>query len=172
MHIQHPRQELDYLLYETRSQLVSFSQMADTKANILLSISSVLVTISIAKFTDPHFTIPIVILTIFMLGAIFFSLLAVIPSMNIRHVKRKRATDPNFNPLFFGDYAFISYEEYAALMEKILNDSDRVYEEQVREIYFAGKYLQSTKYTYIKYGYVLFFIGVISSVVVYLVQAW
>jgi len=170
MHIQNPRTEIDDLLHQTRNQLVMYSQMADTKANILLSISSVLATISITRISDPLLRLPIVALIIFMVGAIFFSLLAVIPNINLHYTKKKTA-DPDFNALFFGDYAFVPYKEYLALMEKILNDSDLVYEEQVREIYFAGKYLQSTKYNYIIYGYILFFVGVISSVVIYLVQA-
>jgi sensor histidine kinase YesM len=170
MHINHPAPEIDYMLYETRNELIDFSQMADTKANILLSISSVLATISITKFTEPDFTVPIVILVVFMLGAIFFSLLAVTPSINLPHHKKKRVTDPDFNALFFGDYSSVSYEEYLGLMEQVMNDSDRVYEAQVREIYSAGKYLQRTKYNYIKFGYFLFFAGMISSIASYLMH--
>ncbi len=56
MHITEPRQQLDHMLRETRIHLISFSQMADTKANILLSISSVLLSISLTKVSDPRFT--------------------------------------------------------------------------------------------------------------------
>ena len=37
MNIEQPRSQIDYMLRETRNQLVNFSQMADIKANILLS---------------------------------------------------------------------------------------------------------------------------------------
>ncbi len=171
MHIQEPRSQIDYMLRETRNQLVNFSQMADIKANILLSISSVLTTITIAKLTDPTWSLPAVILVVFMLCAIFYALLAVIPSMRLlRHPKRS-TNDPDFNSLFFGDYARVSYEEYLSHMEEVMNDVDRVYEVQVREIYSAGRYLQNTKFNYIKYGYILFFMGVLSSVIIYIFQA-
>ncbi len=171
MHIQHPRSQIDYMLRETRSQLVNFSQMADIKANILLSISSVLTTVSIAKLTDPTWTLPIIVLVVFLLSAIVCALLAVIPSMRLLRPAQKKTTDSNFNTLFFGDYALVSYDEYLLHMEEVMNDSDRLYEVQVREIYSAGKYLQNTKFNYIKYGYLLFFIGLISSVIIYVIQA-
>jgi Family of unknown function (DUF5706) len=170
MNIQEPRSQIDYMLRETRNQLVNFSQMADIKANILLSISSVLTTVAIAKLTDPTWTLPIIVLVTCLLGSIFFALLAVIPSMHLLRSASKNTKDPNFNSLFFGDYALVSYEEYLAHMEEVMNDSNRLYEVQVMEIYFAGKYLQNTKFNYIKYGYILFFIGLLSSVLIYLFQ--
>jgi hypothetical protein len=171
MHIQQPRSQVDYMLRETRAQLVSFSQMADVKANILLSVSSVLTTISISKLTDPTWTLPVVVLVLFLIGSIVCALLAVIPSMRLLRSAQKNVNDPNFNSLFFGDYAGVPYNEYVKHMEEVMNDSNRVYEVQIREIYFAGTYLQTTKYNYIKYGYILFFIGLLSSVIIYLVQS-
>ena len=159
------------MLRETRSQLVNLSQMADVKAQILLSISSVLTTISIAKLTDPSWTLPIVILVLFMVGSIVCALLAVIPSMRLLRSKEKKTDDPDFNTLFFGDFALVSYKEYLQHMENVMNDPNLLYEVQVQEIYSAGKYLQKTKYNYIKYGYILFFIGLISSISIYVIQA-
>lgn len=170
MHIEQPRSQIDYMLRETRNQLVSFSQMADIKANILLSISSVLTTLSITKLTDPSWTLPIAVLVICLLGSIFLALLAVIPSMRLLRRGKLNTKDPNFNTLFFGDYALVSYEEYLAHMEEVMNDPNKLYEVQVKEIYSAGKYLQNTKFNYIKYGYVLFFIGLLSSVIIYSFQ--
>jgi len=172
MQIQQPRSQIDYMLRETRNQLVKLSQMADMKANILLSVSSVLVTIAITKLTDPMWVRPIVTLVLFLLAAIFYALLAVIPSMRLSRRVKKSTKDPDFNTLFFGDYALVPYEEYLEHMEEVMNDSNRVYEVQVREIYWAGKYLQSTKYNYIKYGYILFFIGALSSVILYLLEVF
>jgi hypothetical protein len=170
MHILQPRSQIDYMLRETRSQLVSFSQLADTKANILLSVSSVIATLSITKFTDPHWALPVAVLVVFLLGAIFFSLLAVIPSMNLFQAKKVSTSDPQFNTLFFGDYTRVSYPDYLEHMETVMNDPDRVYEALVREIYSAGSYLQKTKYNYIKYGYILFFVGALGSALIFLIQ--
>ena len=77
MHIEEPRQQLDHMLRETRIHLISFSQMADAKANILLSISSVLLSISFTKVADPHFTASITVLVGFLLITIFLALMTV-----------------------------------------------------------------------------------------------
>ena len=55
-------------------------------------------------------------------------------------------------------------------MQELLNDPDRTYEAQVKELYFAGVYLQKTKYNYVKLGYIFFFAGLISSTIVYLIE--
>ena len=159
MQIDAPRGQLDILLSDTRKQLIQFSQMADTKANILLSVSSVVLTLSLTRVTDPAFTVSIVILIVFLLMTIFLALLTVIPSLNLSTAHRRKTSDASFNPLFFGDYASLSYDEYLRLMEGIMNDSHRSYEVQVREIYFAGLYLARTKYRYVKLSAIFFSLG-------------
>jgi hypothetical protein len=170
MHIQEPRQQLDQMLRETRIHLISFSQMADTKANILLSISSVLLSISFTKVADARFTMSIAILVCFLLVTIFLALMTVIPKVERFRHKKYSVHDPDYSPLFFGNYVDIPYDEYAKDMEEIMNDSDRTYEVMVREIYYSGVYLLNNKYRYIRYGYMFFFAGLILSTVIFFVQ--
>ena len=170
MHIKEPRQQLDHMLRETRMHLISFSRMADTKANILLSISSVLLSISLTQAADPRFTASVVVLVSFLLVTIFLALMTVIPKLQSFRHKKLTVHDPNYSPLFFGNYVDISYEEYARDMEEIMNDSDRTYEIMVREIYFSGVYLLNSKYRYIRYGYMFFFAGLILSTAIFFAQ--
>ena len=170
MHIREPRQQLDHMLRETRIHLISFSRMADTKANILLSISSVLLSISLTQASDPRFTASITVLVVFLLITIFLALMTVIPKLPGFGHKRFSVHDPDYSPLFFGNYVDIPYEEYARDMEEIMNDSDRSYEVMVREIYFSGVYLFRNKYRYIRYGYIFFFAGLILSTAVFFIQ--
>lgn len=170
MHVEHPRNDIDYMLSESRSQLLNLSQMADLKANILLSIASVITTVAIAKYTDPTWSMPVVVLVIFLMGAIFCALMTVVPSMRLLRPRKITVNDPNFNSLFFGDFALVPYKDYIGHMEGVLNDSNRIYEAQLREIYYAGKYLHSKKFVYVKYGYILFFLGVLSSVIIFLID--
>ena len=172
MHISEPRPQLNEMLRETRANLVRFSQMADTKANILLSIASVLLTISLTKVTEPAFTLSIIVLVGFLLVTIFFALITVIPNLRVFQRKKRSINDPDYSPLFFGDYADIPYDEYAGHLEEIMNDSDRTYEVMIKEIYYAGIYLQKTKYNVLKYGYTFFFIGLIASTAIYFVQSF
>jgi hypothetical protein len=170
MHIQEPRQQLDHLLRQTRMNLVVYSQMADTKANILLSLSSVLLSISLTRIGDPRFTATIIALVGFLLITIFLALMTVIPRVHGFLHRKYSVHDPNYSPLFFGDYVDIPYEAYARDMEEIMNDSDRSYEVMVKEIYHAGVYLVKNKYLYIRAGYMFFFAGLIVSTLIFFIQ--
>jgi len=169
MHIKEPRQQLDHMLRETRIHLISFSRMADTKANILLSISSVLLSISLTQASDPRFTASITVLVGFLLITIFLALMTVIPKVQGFRHKKFSVHDPNYSPLFFGNYVDIPYDEYVSDMEEIMNDPDRTYEIMVREIYYSGVYLLRSKYRYIRYGYMFFFAGLILSTLIFFV---
>ena len=171
MHIKEPRQQLDHMLRETRIHLISFSQMADTKANILLSISSVLLSISFTKVSDPRYTGALAVLVTFLLITVFLALMTVIPNVRFRHQKRS-VHDPTYSPLYFGDYADIPYDEYAQNLEEIMNDSNHTYEIMVKEIYYSGVYLMNNKYKYIRLGYIFFFTGLILTTLIFFTELY
>ena len=170
MQIHEPRQQLDHMLRQTRNNLVGFSQMADTKAQVLLSISSVLLSLSIAKVSDRKFTLTLTILIIFLLITIFLALLAVVGEVRVFKRKKHSTHDPNYSPLFFGNYGDIPYTEYAEQFTEIMNSSDATYEIMVKDIYYAGKYLLQIKYKYIRLAYLYFFAGLILSIAIYFFQ--
>ena len=170
MHIKEPRQQLDHMLRQTRMNLVAFSQMADTKAHILLSLSSVLLSITLTQAHDPRFTIPVAILDIFLLLTIYLALLTVIGKVKVFNFKKHSVLDEDYSPLFFGNYGEIPYNEYASHFAEIMNDSDATYEIMVKDIYYAGRYLLQIKYRYIRIAYVIFFAGILLSIGIYFTQ--
>lgn len=170
MQIKEPRQQLDHMLRQTRMNLVNFSQMADTKAHILLSLSSVLLSLSLTQVSDPRFTLSIIGLDIFLLITVFFALLAVIGKVKVVNRKKHSISDADYSPLFFGNYGDVSYNEYVKHFVDIMNDSDMTYEIMVKDIYYAGAYLLKTKYRYIRLAYLYFFTGLIVSTLIYFIQ--
>lgn len=170
MQIKEPRQQLDHMLRQTRNNLVSFSQMADTKAHILLSISSVLLSLSLTQIADPRFMLTVIGLDIFLLITIFFALLTVIGKVKVIDRQKHSVRDADYSPLFFGNYGDVPYNEYAKHFEEIMNDSDATYEVMIKDIYYAGKYLLQTKYRYIRLAYLYFFTGLIISTLIYVIQ--
>ena len=170
MQIKDPRQQLDHMLRQTRMNLVAFSQMADTKAHILLSLSSVLLSLSLTRVTDTRYSLAIAGLDVFLLITIFFALLTVIGKVKVFDRKKHSVRDDDYSPLFFGNYGDVPYNEYAKHFEDIMNDSDATYEAMVKDIYYAGKYLLQIKYRYIRLAYLYFFTGLIVSTLIYFVQ--
>jgi len=170
MHIKQPSAQIDHMLRQTRMNLVAFSQMADTKANIILSLASVLLSLSLTRITDTRFTLSIAGLDVFLLVTIFFALLTVIGKIKVFDRKKHSVDDPDYSPLFFGNYGDIPYEEYARDFEKTMNDPDATYEIMVKDIYYAGTYLLQTKYRYIRIAYLYFFTGLIVSTLIYFIE--
>jgi hypothetical protein len=170
MQIREPRQQLDHMLRQTRMNLVAFSQMADTKAHILLSLASVLLSLSLTRIGDPRFTLPIAGLDFFLLITIFFALLTVIGKIKVFNRTKHSTNDKDYSPLFFGNFGDIPYDEYARHFEEVMNDPNATYEIMVKDIYFAGTYLLQTKYKYIRLAYLYFFTGLIVSTLIYFIQ--
>ncbi|HET9905353.1 MAG TPA: Pycsar system effector family protein [Anaerolineales bacterium] len=170
MQIHDPRQQLDHMLRQTRMNLVAFSQMADTKAHILLSLSSVILSLSLTRIADARFSLAIAGLDVFLLVTIFFALLTVIGKIKVFDRKKHSVHDDDYSPLFFGNYGDVPYDEYAKDFERIMNDSNATYEIMVKDIYYAGKYLLQTKYRYIRLAYFYFFTGLIVGTIIYFIQ--
>src|SRR4030095_3088639 len=128
MHIHEPRQQLDHMLRQTRHNLVAFSQMADTKAQILLSLASVLLSLSLTQIHEPRLTLPIAGLDVFLLITIYLALMTVIGKVSVFNRRQHSIHDHDYSPLFFGNYGDIPYDEYATHFADIMNDSDASYE--------------------------------------------
>ena len=144
--------------------------MADTKAQVLLSISSVLLSLSLAKVSDRKFTLALTAFMVFLLITILLALLTVIGKVKIFNRKRHSILDPDYSPLFFGNYGDVPYTDYAKNFEEIMNDPNATYEIMVKDIYYAGLYLLNTKYKYIRLAYLYFFAGLIVTIAVYFIQ--
>ena len=170
MHIKDPRQQLDHMLRQTRNNLVSFSQMADTKAQILLSLSSVLLSLSLTQIHEPRLTLSITALDIFLLITIYLALMTVIGKVSVFNRRKHSVNDRDYSPLFFGNYGDLPYDEYSKHFEEIMNDSDATYEIMVKDIYYAGTYLLRTKYKYMRLAYLFFLTGLIVSSTIYFIQ--
>jgi hypothetical protein len=78
----------------------------------------------------------------------------------------------SFNQLFFGSFTIMSYSEYKDAMETMMNDSNAVYETQVREIYSMGQYLAQKKYRFVQLSYLSFIAGILISSSIYIVGSY
>ena len=156
---------LDRMIRQTRAHHVELSTMADTKANILLSVASVIVALSFGKLDDPLFGPPAMVLIGFSLVTIILAVYAVMPKLPPQTPSDAKAClkDPQFNLLFFGDFIRLDYKNFQDAMETVLNDTSLTYEVQVREVYNLGKFLAAKKYRYVGLAYVSFMAGLIGA---------
>jgi hypothetical protein len=165
MKIQQSGSHLDHMLRQTRMHHVQLSVMADVKANALMTISAVMVTISTPYIRYEQFRSAVIVLICFALLTILLATFAVMPRTPLR-TKEVTAADylkPDFNLLFFGSFVGMGYEKFEAAMEEVMNDPSKTYQVQVREIYVLGTYLARKKYLFLRFAYLTFTIGLFAS---------
>ncbi len=158
-----PRSSVDNLLRTAQQHHVQLSFMADTKASILITISSIVLTISLSRSGDPHLRPALLTLAAACLISLLLAIIAVLPTFAQRRSIHRR------NILFFGHFAYMSEDEYLQAMEHVLSSDSRLYEAAVRDIYSLGVYLYRKKYRFLRFAYVALLFGFILATVV---EAW
>lgn len=158
----------DNLLRTAQQHHVALSSMADTKANIIITVSSIVLTISMGHINDPALRASVIVLGCFTLAALLLAILAVLPKY--RPLKlRGEELPPHFNLLFFGHFSELTRERYLAEMARALTPDGSPYHAWSNDIYSLGTYLRRYKYRYLRYSYLFFLAG---FVLASLLQAW
>jgi len=88
--------------------------MADVKANMMLTASSLIVTFSIRYLMEPFLVIPTLVLITFCVITILLAIYTTMPKFPPRGQPEKKpdTLSPTFNLLFFGSFADLDGEEY------------------------------------------------------------
>lgn len=170
-----PERGVETLFRVTSTNHMELSAMADTKANIMISVNSIIisivVTILIRKLEEfPNYTIPAILLISTCLIAMVFAILATRPKVTKGIVTKEDIAKKEGNLLYFGNFYQMSLQDYAEGMNKMLEDSEYLYGTMTRDIYFLGKVL-SKKYLMLRKSYNVFMFGFIISVIAFLVAS-
>lgn len=149
-----------YLLRTVQQHHVQLSAMADQKASFLIASSFVMLTLLIGQVDAGEISAAVVIPAFTTMIASFFAVLAVLPRHH--HVDPRIGT---LNPLFFGTFAKLSPDEYAARMEAVMANDRTVYHAMLMDIYQMGKVLNDRKYRFLRFSYQVFLVGLSASFV-------
>lgn len=169
MKITAPGGHLDQMLRQTRHHHVTLSAMADTKANMLITTSALLITLSGPHILNPIFKWAVLVLAFFCMATIALAIYTLMPKLPPKSQAPPDVHSPGFNLLFFGDFTRLDYQEYQGAMEQIMNDVSMSYEMQLREVYSLGKFLATRKYRTLRLAYMTFISGLVLSSVVLLI---
>ena len=167
-----PGVHLDNMIRQTRNHHVQLSQMADSKANMLMTTASVVLTLCVPYVVNPSLKFAAISLIVFCFLTILLSVYSAMPKIPFlfKHKSMEDITYPSFSLLFFGDFIHLAYEDYEARMEAVLTNPDQVYREQLKEIYYLGTFLAKKKYRYLRLAYFTFLVGfIISGVFLFMV---
>ncbi len=147
---------------------VNLSSIADNKANLMLSINAIIISIVlpqlVPRFGDnPKLIIPTIIMLLVCLLAIVFATLSTRPKITEGKFTREDIAKKRSNLLFFGNFYKMKIEDYHWGMMEMIKDSDFLYSSMTRDLYYLGKVL-AKKYHYLSICYYIFMYGMIVAV--------
>ena len=166
------RTAVDNILRVNHGNQMRLNLMADAKANIMITVASVVFSVAIANLDNELVKWPLLTFAFGCFFALLFAIFAIIPKTDYPKdatgdIDRK---SPIFNPLFFGHFAHLPIEEYKDDYAETLMTDDSVYDAMAGDIYGQGKVLALRKYKFLKWSYMSFLLGMISAVIVFVLQ--
>lgn len=159
------------MLRLTSDNHLELSGMADGKANILISVNAIIISVILTVLLrrleiDTHLTIPTIIFLSFSLITIVIAILATRPQITQGVFSREDIINKKTNLLFFGNFHKASLEEYEWGMAQMMKDQDYLYGSLIKDIHHLGVVL-GRKYRLIRIAYSVFMIGIIISVLAF-----
>ena len=150
---------------------VNLSSIADNKANIMLSINAIIISIVVANLVpqfhaNPRLILPTGILLVVCLTALVFAILATRPKVTEGKFTREDIEQKRANLLFFGNFYNMQIDDFHWGMMEMIKDSDFLYSSMTRDLYYLGVVL-AKKYRYLRICYSVFMFGLILSVLTF-----
>lgn len=169
--IERPERGIETMFRTTGSNHLKLSDMADSKAHIMISVNSIIISIVISVLLEkleryPNYIVPATLLISMSVLAIVFSVLATRPNIISGTFTKEDIENKKANLLFFGNFHKMSLEQYAWGMNEMMNDRSYLYGSMIKDIYFLGVVL-AKKYRYLRISYNIFMFGLIISVLAF-----
>ena len=149
----------------------TLNEMVDKKANILITVNSIILSLLISGIIglDPdtpiYRIISLSVLTFACMVSIFFAILSIRPNKTQGDFTEEQIRNRKGNLLFFGNFHNMHYRDFEWAFLEMLNDSDYLYGSMIKDYYFLGVAL-GKKYRYIRNSLNVFLYGIIGAVLV------
>ncbi len=150
---------------------IDLTNIADNKANIMLTINTIVISIIMSLFAsnieaNRHLIIPVSILLTTCVASIIFATLATRPIKMNGHTSMERVKEGKANLFFFGNFYKMTLPQYREGLHTIINDDKLMDDSIMRDLYFLGKAL-GNKYNVLRTCYLVFMVGITISVIAF-----
>jgi hypothetical protein len=147
---------------------IGLTGLADNKANMMISINGIIISIIIASVApkldaNPWLLIPTTLFLVGTLVSIIFAILAARPRLFSAHINLQDLRHSEGNLLFFGNFCQLQESEFLEGMTNLIQDKTVLYESMIRDIYGLGSVL-SKKFALLRVAYTSFMIALILGV--------
>jgi predicted metal-dependent HD superfamily phosphohydrolase len=166
---------VETMLRITASNQQRLSNMADSKAHIMISVNSIIISLLLSLLLrkideHPGQLIPAIVLLTVNLVTIVFSILATRPNVTQGTFTGEQVKNRKVNLMFFGNFFKMPFEDYEVGMNDMMNDNNFLYGSMVRDLYSQGVVL-GRKYHLLRMSYNVFMYGLIASVVAFVISS-
>jgi hypothetical protein len=153
---------------------LSLSQIADSKANTLISVNGIIISIVLSALfpkldNNPYLLIPALILVSFSVATIIISIVSTIPRTTHGLMTRDEVSNKRGNLIFFGNFHNMAQNDFEWGVSELMQDKDYLYKSLTRDLYHLGRVLNK-KYAYLRMGYITFVVGLCVSVVAFVIS--
>ncbi|MFT5892339.1 MAG: HD superfamily phosphodiesterase [Dokdonia sp.] len=152
---------------------IKLSDIADTKANILLSVNAIILSMALSnlipKLDNPsnaYLIVPTAVFILFSIVSMILSVLATRPNVTGGKFTREDVEQKKVNLLFFGNFHKMSLTDFEWAINEMMQDKDYIYSALTKDLYFLGLVLDR-KYRILRVTYTVFIIGIIASVIAF-----
>ncbi|WP_149303980.1 Pycsar system effector family protein [Pareuzebyella sediminis] len=154
---------------------LKLSDIADTKANILLSVNAIIISLLLTNLipkldnpTNDYLIYPTGIFVLFSIASMVMSVLATRPNITEGEFSKEDVEKKKVNLLFFGNFHKMKLNDYEWAMQELIKDQTYVYNTLSKDLYFLGVVLNK-KYKLLRWTYTIFMIGIILSTIAFFV---
>jgi hypothetical protein len=147
---------------------LELTALADNKANMMVSINGIIISIIIASVapkldTNPWLLLPTTGFLIGTLVSVVYAILAARPRVSTQHISFKDLEQSRGNLLFFGDFATLPSDDFVDGMVELMENQDLLYKTMTRNIYGLGSVLRK-KFQLLRIAYTSFMAALIFGV--------
>ena len=176
--LESPERGIETMFRITLNNHTKLSQIADSKANILLSVNAIIISVALStlipKLDAPrnaHLVIPSFVMIMFSVACIILAIMSTRPKVSSGTFTRKEIEEKKVNLLFFGNFYKMPLEEYLWAMKEMMSDRQYLYDTMIKDLYYLGIVL-NRKYKLLRLTYTVFTVGIIASVIAFVVAFW
>jgi len=150
---------------------INLSSIADNKANFMLSINGVIISVVVSGMatkldSNPHLIIPTLLFLVVCTSSLVFAILSTRPKVTEGKVSKEDIEKKRANLLFFGNFYNMDLDDFHWGMMEMIKDSDFLYSSMTRDLYYLGVVL-AKKYQYLRICYTIFMYGLIVSLIAF-----
>jgi hypothetical protein len=147
---------------------LALTGLADNKANMMISINGIIISIIIASVapkldSNPWLLVPTSVFLLGTLVSIIFAILAARPRVISTVIDMEDLHHSKGNILFFSNFTQLKESEFVEGMTSLIQDKTVLYESMIRDIYGLGSVLQK-KFALLQVAYTSFMIALILGV--------